>query len=513
MINLRVTRAFILAYGLSSAALYCCLMPLWEGFDELFHYGYVQHVSTHWRFPVIGETMVSRELWASLDYLPVSHYIQAQFARPSLKFEDYFRLSDGERVGLRRGGESLDRSLANQNSTRANYEAQQTPLTYFLLAPIHLLMSGASLFARVLALRLALGLGSGLLLWWSARRFCQRLGLSPAMEVACLFTLFSCQMLYAESCRVGNDAFTVPWLLVYLLAVVDAWDSPTLRRAVVLGLLTAAGLLIKASLLAFLPVAAVALAWRSLRMAAIWSGIVGTLAGPWYVRNLVLYQSLSGNVESTSGVGAAEILKAAQSLPWWRSLAYTAHSGLWTGNNSFTTFSGLTINLVLLTLVIGLGLYCMRARRTVLEICTLAAIGLYGISLVFITLAFFSSSHGGIIGPMPWYLQILLLPLLGLAYLGMTRWLASGTVALWGYVAVASWVAKLFPLYGGLGAVQGRAGRLSAWWMDGGNERGAVLSSLCPVPAPVLYGLLATVLVTLALALGGVMRALRSAKV
>ncbi len=510
---IKLTRAFILAYGLLSATLYCCLMPLWEGFDELFHYGYVQHVSTHWTFPVIGETMVSRELWASLDFLPVSHYIQPQLGRPSLKFEDYFRLSDGQRAELRREAEGLDRGLRDQNSARANYEAQQTPLTYFLLAPVNAVMGAATLFGRVLVLRLALGLSSGLLLWWGTRRFCQRLGVVPAMEAACLFTVLSCQMIYAESCRVGNDAWTVPWLLFYLLAVAEAWDRPTLRLVVLLGLLTAVGLLIKASLLAFLPVAAVALAWRSPRMVVVWGGIVALLAGPWYARNLILYHSLSGNVEATSGVGAAEILNAARALPWGRSLAYTAHSGLWTGNNSFTSFSGFTINLVLLALGIGLGMYSVRARRTVLEVGTLAAVGLYGVSLVFITLAFFHSSRGGIIGPMPWYLQILLAPVLGLAYLGMTRWLAMATVGLWGYVAVVSWVAKLFPLYGAVGAGQARAGRLTAWWMAGGSERGAVLSSLCPVPAAVLYGLLAAVLVTLVLALGGVMRALRSPRV
>ena len=34
----------LLGYGLLNATLYTGLLPLWEGFDEPFHYGYVQHL-------------------------------------------------------------------------------------------------------------------------------------------------------------------------------------------------------------------------------------------------------------------------------------------------------------------------------------------------------------------------------------------------------------------------------------------------------------------------------------
>src|SRR5882672_80433 len=99
--------ALILSYGLLSAAFYCALLPLWEGFDELYHYGYVQHVSTTWTIPVVGKTPLSRELWNSLDYVGVSHFLQPYFQRPSTKFEDYFRLPAEERVQRRRALDSF----------------------------------------------------------------------------------------------------------------------------------------------------------------------------------------------------------------------------------------------------------------------------------------------------------------------------------------------------------------------------------------------------------------------
>ena len=52
----------LLAYGMLNAAAYCCLLPLWEGWDEPYHYGYVQFVDTNFRFPELGRTTLSREV-------------------------------------------------------------------------------------------------------------------------------------------------------------------------------------------------------------------------------------------------------------------------------------------------------------------------------------------------------------------------------------------------------------------------------------------------------------------
>src|SRR5712675_2043573 len=148
--------ALILSYGLLSAAFYCALLPLWEGFDEFYHYGYVQHVSTTWSIPAVWQTPISRELWNSLDSAPVSHFLQPYFQRPSTKFEDYFRLPAEERIARRRGLDAIPTALRREPSPRDNYEAKQAPLIYLLLAPFDFLIATVSLSTRVLALRLLL---------------------------------------------------------------------------------------------------------------------------------------------------------------------------------------------------------------------------------------------------------------------------------------------------------------------------------------------------------------------
>src|SRR2546429_8770830 len=99
----------------------------------------------------------------------------------------------------------------------------------------------------------------------------------------------------------------------------------------------ASGLLIKASLLVFLPMVLLTpRAWLS-------AAILAVLAGPWYLRNILLYHNVTGTVDTTSGIGPAELIRAAASVPWLSSISAMAHTGLWTGNNSFTTFSVSTL--------------------------------------------------------------------------------------------------------------------------------------------------------------------------
>ena len=68
--------ALIILFALTCGVLYALLLPLWEGFDESFHYSYVQELSVHHRFPVLGQSALSKEIWDSLHLVPVSHVVQ-----------------------------------------------------------------------------------------------------------------------------------------------------------------------------------------------------------------------------------------------------------------------------------------------------------------------------------------------------------------------------------------------------------------------------------------------------
>jgi len=364
-------------------------------------------------------------------------------------------------------------------------------------------MATVSLSTRVLALRLVLGVGTILLLWIGARGLARRLGLSEVMESAALFVIFSCQMLYGATCHIANDALLIPWTVFFLNAVIDSFETPAYRRTALVAILMALGLLIKASLLIFLPLTFVAPVVLLIRRALLSAGILAVLAGPWYLRNLLLYHNLTGTVDTTSGIGPAEVARAAVSIPWLTSVSAMAHTALWTGNNSFTTFSVSTLNIILALLAIAGTLYAIRFRRTTAELVTLAGIALGCAGLALVTVFFFHATKGAIIAAMPWYMQILLAPVVLLCFLGLARWnrwgrwIAIATVLPWAYVAAASWVAKLVPLYGGFTDSHARPRQLLAWYIHDAGARDSILSNLCPGPLALLYVLFFGVLCSL----------------
>jgi hypothetical protein len=506
------TRALILVYGLLSATSYCALLPLWEGFDELYHYGYVQHLSHTWSFPTVGQTKVSRELWTSLDFVPVSHFLQPYFQRPTTSFHEYFLLSPEERRLRRAGLEAIDRGLQGQPSPRDNYEPKQAPLSYILLAPFDRLLAGAPLPARVLVLRLLLAIATVLLLWTGTRRLAKRLGLEGGMETAALFVLFSCQMIYGTSCHIANDALMLPWMVFFIASVIDFCRSPIPTQAAVAGLLMGVGLLIKASLLFIVPLAFVvpaSLLFRkaplkqAAKLAAITGGTLLALAGPWYLRNVTLYHNVTATNDTTAGIGLRELVRAAINLPWRESLVGSVHVALWTGNNSFTTFSTWTINLVIALLGVAALSYGLCARPSAPELITITAIALYSVGLVLTALAFFHATRGQTTFILPWYMPVLLGPVVAICFLGLARWgkwgrwTAMVVVLVCGYVAVASWVAKLIPMYGGFEVPHAHTRELLAWYLQNSAQRDSMLSTICPAPLPILYTLLALLLVFL----------------
>ena len=96
------TRALLLLYGLLNAALYSSLLPLWEGFDEEFHYGYVQYLGAHHQFPVLGPTGLSLEINRSIGLLPMSYVMIRNLHLQDVRtFDQYFKLDSATRHSLR----------------------------------------------------------------------------------------------------------------------------------------------------------------------------------------------------------------------------------------------------------------------------------------------------------------------------------------------------------------------------------------------------------------------------
>jgi hypothetical protein len=55
-------RSALLIYGGLNAVMYSGLLPLWDGFDEPCHYGYVQWLRSTGSLPYLGRTPVPEEI-------------------------------------------------------------------------------------------------------------------------------------------------------------------------------------------------------------------------------------------------------------------------------------------------------------------------------------------------------------------------------------------------------------------------------------------------------------------
>ncbi|MDP8981769.1 MAG: hypothetical protein M3O35_14400 [Acidobacteriota bacterium] len=470
----------LVLYGIVNAAAYCCLLPLWEGFDEAYHYGYVQIVAADLKFPVLGHASLSREIWHSFELAPVSHYLQPYTHAP-LNFSDHFLLPAAERAQRRKQLESISPGeRLEAQPDKPNYEVNQSPLAYAFMGAFDRLLSGSPLLTRVLALRLLCAILSILLLAHVTLRLARELGLGTPLVHAALFCVFSSQMLYATICHVSNDTLAPPAMGYVLLTAILAWRRGRNRDWAMFGIALAAALLIKAYFLFVVPMFLVVVIWKFSQAKA---AATVLLAAPWYVRNLLLYHNLSATVESTSGLTVSQMFKTAVAVPWLESIRYMAHSSLWTGNNSFTTFSSFTLNLALLLLAAGVVLYVWNARRDAAGWITIAAILLFSCGLAVVTVAFFSGTSGRAIAAVPWYSQVLLAPVLLIVFLGFARvrrWgraLASITVALWAYLMIATYLAKLIPMYGGFTSPHARVSELAAWYRSGDGE--SILETIC----------------------------------
>ena len=525
-------RLAILLYGALSAFLYAGLLPLWEGFDEPFHYGCVQELRRHGALPVMGKTVLSEEVVRSLDLVPAGYAVMRNVGR-GVAFGDYFRMPAVERGELRRRLERIDPASAAGDSQSPNYESHQAPLAYALLAPFDALWAKVPLPARVLRLRLLGALAAVLLLWFGAWRLGALLDLPDAIPLTVMFVAFSSQMFYGAVCHIANDWLAVPLFTLVLSEAVAFYREPRVPAALRLGLALGAGLLTKAYFLAAVPVVAgVALVvyMRGRRAAKCDPGLAEArphfllafllpglvIAAPWYIRNLALYHNLSGMQETMGGTPFGALARAAARIPWLDAALVTARTSLWTGNNSLLALSRNTLRVMLLLLSAAVCLYLWRVVRRRLpgaERVVLAGTLGYIAALVYATVLTYWSTRGAGISPAPWYVQALLAPGLCLLFIGLSKsgttgralWLA--IVWVWTYVIVVTYGVKLIPFYAGFTTGMAHLSDLPGWYarLIGGSY--GTLDTAAILPPRLLLALAAAV-VTMAIVLAAALSAI-----
>ncbi len=489
----RADRYLLIAFACLNAILYSSLLPLWEGFDEPWHYGYVQTLASEHRLPVLGKTYLSREVWRSMLGAPASHVVAR--AWPELQtYDRYFALSPAERTLARQSLDAIPRGDRTVPSEHTNYEAQQPPLAYLVLAVPDLVLQELPVPQRVLWLRIIGAIVALAITFAAAASLFRTVGIPPAYRALGLFCLFACQMYWATVAHIANDALGLSLAVWFAAAGAAFATKPGWQSALYLATATALGLLTKAY---FLPLAALGLclvAWRLVRAVPLFLAVVGFVAGPWYVRNLTLYHNLTGLLMTSGGTAPGHLLKSLGSVEWRRAIPYMLRATLWTGNNSFTTFSSLTLNCLLALLGLGLLLYVIqswRKRPDAAEWTVLAFLAVYGAAVILVVGNDVEFLHGASAGAAPWYTEVMLPAALAIVFLGLSRAYRTGTAVslaillLWTYLCAATYWVKLIPLYGGFPS--GRMTLAEVWhWYRAGNVRKG-LSTVALAPPMLIY--------------------------
>ena len=495
-------RLLVLGLGLASAALYTVLMPLWEGYGEPFHYGIVQAVWITHAPADPRSTPISEELWQSRLLAPVSPVFQTD-SPPIKTFGEFYKMPASDRLRQRTALREIPTELQyRSHGGPPNYEAQQPPLCYALLAVPDRLLAGAPILTRVLALRLLIALFTVVMVAVGTFRLGEELGIQEVFLAGAVSLVFMTQTFLGAVCRISNDWLGIalaPWLVVNGIRLLRRGST---RNAMAMGACLAAGLLGKANYLAFVPLAAGVAGLAFARKKLPPRGVLAFLAtlgcaAPWYVRNIVVFHSLTGWHPHLGNTAAGGALAALKTLPWMTYLPSFGRVALWNGNNHYLAFSKATMDVILVLLLVAAALTAWHVRRTTDRralLVTLAGVSVYGAALAY-SIGELHVLYPEYYALAPWYcppLFPLLFPLLfwGLSRSGGAgRWTAIALVAVCGYVLVATWLVKLIPLYAGFPDESVKLGRLVAWYATSWRDAHEKLSLVALGPVWQIYAL------------------------
>jgi 4-amino-4-deoxy-L-arabinose transferase-like glycosyltransferase len=314
---------------------YISFTPLWEGFDEWSHYAVVQNMATGGRLLIGRDDPVSREVQASLELAP--------WVGAPVRNDAYWQLPDTDRAKREQRLRSIPAQWTREPAIGGAtvYEAQQTPLYYWLLAPAYKLAAGLPLLTRVWLLRFfSLLVASTVipLAFLVARRV---LGDHlQALGVAALIAAMPQLMMTVG--HVANDSLAVAMGSLLLFALFQWKDEPrSMPRSLALGTILGLALLTKAYFLALVaPVAVFVAIWatrkRVHKQALVLLACTVVIATWWYVCNCMLTRSFSGAVLEVAGNSSGlSLLGATRKMNWIRAIDFAFLSHIWIGNWSF----------------------------------------------------------------------------------------------------------------------------------------------------------------------------------
>ncbi|HUI55538.1 MAG TPA: glycosyltransferase family 39 protein [Bryobacteraceae bacterium] len=445
---------------------YCVALPLWEGFDEPAHYAYAQYVALGRGWLVGPETRPSREVERSVELVPMPWILRFE-PPPHETYDTYFRLPLDERRRRERELIALPRALGTQDAaTFARFESQQPPLSYWLMAPLYAMLRGNGVPERVFWLRiLNLLLASTAVpaARVAARRVFGKQGV--AVATAALVALMP-EVLF-DAARVANSGLTIALysaLTVLCISIVEGKPRATLWAGLVLGL----GLLTKAFFLTALPALGAVVAWAvwrrrtSLGPAIAGFGLAAIVSGWWYVRNIGITGSLSGNVQDAAlrHMPITERLGHAADVSWLTALDSIFFTHIWFGGWSFLQLRAWIYHVMAIVAglaLVGLAVAWAKRMPERRHLAALAAVYFFfcaGLAYhVLMTLL-----ANGISSSAGWYLCAVVVPeailvaagLRALAPRGIRKWAVGGLAGAFALIDLYGMLFVALPYYAGV---------------------------------------------------------------
>ena len=484
-------RRLLLVYAALNAILYSLLLPLWEGFDEPFHFAYVQQLGNGQGLPDARTARLSREVWQSILLAPASDPVKSNLPQV-VTYAEYFSWPLERRLRMQQSIRDIPRDDRWQPSDAGNYEAHHPPLAYALLAVPERLLARSSLPVRVMILRLIAALAGALLLFTATEALCAELPLGEPQSSVVLFCVLSSQMTWATLAHVANDWLALPLAIWTLVFMMRAAMSPTVANLAAAALILSTGLLTKAYFLALVPLLFLIAAIRAkLRGAVLPAAVVALCAGPWYIRNYRLYHVISGMQEARGGIGPSQVFHAAFALHWPAVIATSIRAALWTANNTFRSFSlgSMNIGVALCTAAFLLWVF---SRHTLREWVVVAYSAAFALALAYVTVVVYIGTGNPLSTPSAWYAQVLVSPTLALLLLGTVRrpragrMLAAAIALFFGYLLASTYAVKLIPLYAGY-AGRGSLRDIAAQYFLRIHALSANLNSVALGPATLIF--------------------------
>ena len=422
---------------------YAAILPIWEGYDEPFHFAYIQYlVSTH-TTPTLA-THVSRQVDASLHVLPLPWTIKAQaIPKPLYTHDDFWRASATQRELLTSKFKEIPREWALEPSLERvrNYEAQQPPLYYVLFSPLMARLRDAPLETQVFTLRFG-GIALASLAVPLAYTMMRHITGKSTAAFSVVSLAIVMPELYINLARISNEVPTVLLYTALLYMLVRFLEEPPqLPMLILSAILIGFGLLTKAYFLTSIPALffVIVFAWwrwprqrlRLLMYSLVVASVIVVVAGPWYLHVHQLTGSWSGLERATTAPDS--MLKTLAHIPdvnWLSGCFSITISHIWFGAWSFLKVGKawyLLLGSVYVLAVLGVAMLCWRTRNArgrasmpispnslfaVICIYAFFCLGLaYDVLLTYVSIG--SSSSTG------WYMYCLIAAEAMLLYLGL----------------------------------------------------------------------------------------------